>query len=507
MVGRKGGEGKMFSDSGEDFWQNIPAGTYGSGQVVLTTPINISQMGAWLKPILQLYEQWKINKMVMKYRPSIGSTQAGNLRMFYDPDPTNNWAGYTPGADLVKRAFTMAGGVDFALWQSCASASPPTGWLWTQPQGSDPRLYQGGQFVVICVTGFTVASDPGALYMDWQVDARGKTYNQAAFTMTSMIVGGTGAIQQGPAQFIGEMLTSPLITGGTPVNNNPTWSWAIGAPVACLPTATSKTMYDCRGSVVITGLDAGTLALPAGEYLITVSAGTGANVPTTPAIFVSPCAEGNNWIKASDTGAVIVNRTAGSNGFESTYIVEVPDDVHSLAMPIDANNDQIIVGASTKVNRPVPMTSDWGFVDTVASWTGIGCDVLQVGIEIVEIVSAIAGALLLSAVTKPNCRMYHHTKRSIKMVTYTQSRNGLSMGVEETALLKEFLAYKKRLMLEEWAESEATGSVSASVSVVEESSEEPHSPKSEKQVAAPVQKKTLAKSPVLPLMRRASFQY
>jgi len=343
--------------------------------------------------------------------------------------------------------------------------------------------------------------------MDWQVDARGKTYNQAAFTMTSMIVGGTGAIQQGPAQFIGEMLTSPLITGGTPVNNNPTWSWAIGAPVACLPTATSKTMYDCRGSVVITGLDAGTLALPAGEYLITVSAGTGANVPTTPAIFVSPCAEGNNWIKASDTGAVIVNRTAGSNGFESTYIVEVPDDVHSLAMPIDANNDQIIVGASTKVNRPVPMTSDWGFVDTVASWTGIGCDVLQVGIEIVEIVSAIAGALLLSAVTKPNCRMYHHTKRSIKMVTYTQSRNGLSMGVEETALLKEFLAYKKRLMLEEWAESEATGSVSASVSVVEESSEEPHSPKSEKQVVAPVQKKTLAKSPGLPLMRRASFQY
>jgi hypothetical protein len=508
-AGRKGGEGRMFSDSGEDFWQNISAGTYTAGQVMLTTPITIAQMGTWLKTILQLYEKWQIARLIMKYRPSVGSTQPGNIVMFFDPDPTNNWAGYTPGADLVKRAFNMAGRTDFALWQACQASSPPTGWLWTQPQGSDPRLFQGGQFVVVCVTGFTSSNDIGALYMDWAVNACIKTYNQAAFTMTTMTVASSGTIDARNSDFAGRLLTPPLYNS-SPTTNPSSWIFNMGAPIAVLPQdMPSVNMIDSTLTTRATA-SVGNICLPAGEYLVTVNAQgnyTGI-VPSVVLGNVFPCAQDGTWIKAVDVGPTLLGGSSVKSGIEATYIVEIPDDVDMLALPIDVSNSTTtaVQNGSSKVGRTNEESSDWGIVDTFFNWVGLGANAVEVGMEIVEIVASIAGLLFFAhgPNRSPNCRAHHTTRHGLKVWKFS-NQVGLSMGKEELGLLQEFLTYKKRLALDEWTDGQ--GTVAHDVAVVQESDDEPHSPKSEKQVVAPVQKKALAKSPGLPLMRRASFQY
>jgi len=217
-------------------------------------------------------------------------------------------------------------------------------------------------------------------------------------------------------------------------------------------------------------------------------------------------AEQGNWIVAVDTGPTLTNQSAGNNnGFESTFIVEIPDDVATQCEPFDLSNSVALsFGNPVSDQRTVPQTRDWGLVDCIADTAGLAVTLRDCFWDVVEIVTPILGALLLSP-HKPNVRKHLYGKHTVRVIRHQSRSAGLDISPEERALLKEFIQYKKRLALEEWTDDQA--SMPSQVSVVEESGDEPHSPKSEKQVAAPVQKKALAKSPGLPLMRRASFQY
>jgi len=175
---------------------------------------------------------------------------------------------------------------------------------------------------------------------------------------------------------------------------------------------------------------------------------------------------------------------------------------------MDVNQDTTFQATSDQnhVNTVVPPSDDWGIVDCIVNVAGIGVQIANSFMDIVEIVAPIAGILLLSSNTTPNVRLHLYGRHTVRKFRF-QDNNGLSISPGERELLQEFLAYKKRLALEDWADDQGAGQVRATVSVVQESSEEPHSPKSEKQAATLVQRQPLAKSAGLPLMRRASFQY
>jgi hypothetical protein len=440
-VGRKGGEGKAFCDSGEDFWQNIPSGTYTSGQVILFSPIITSQMGSWLKTLLQLYEKWRITKLAMRYVPSVGSTQPGNIMMFFDPDPTNNWGSYTSGPDLIKRAFTLAGRVDFSLWQTTTAQSPPSQWLWTQAQGSDPRLFQAGSFVVLCVTGFTVANDFGALHMDWSVEAVNKSYNQAAFTMTSAF---TSMSATNPDQNFGLAGASmaPLAGGGGLLQSVSTSSLALGVPLAYMPAAQTAgyTMTSVTGSgTTSTGAFGPILAFPAGEYI--VNCGLVSNV-ALPGNILVPATGPGVAITSQDAGIGATNGGTVANCANSTCIIEVLDDTDSSAVPIDVSNALTVIDNTTMVNKPVPATNDWGFFDVLAGIASLGVNIVDIFFDAVDIVAPILGAFLVtSRHSAPNCHAYLMRRHTAKVVRYNVGV-GMGLSTQERHLLDEFRKFK-----------------------------------------------------------------
>lgn len=442
-VGRKGGEGRAFCDSGEDFWQNIPAGTYTAGQVILTSPLITSQMGSWLKTLLQLYEKWRITSLAMRYVPSVATTQAGNVVMFFDPDPTNNWGSYTAGPDLIKRAFTLAGRVDFSLWQATTARSPPSQWLWTQAQGSDPRLYQAGSFVVLCVTGFTAANDFGALHMDWSVEAVNKSYNQAAFSMTvATAVVMTPGPPTNPFYIAGQSM-SPMAGGGGQYDPDMTCSLALGVPLAYVPNAqaASTNMVDILGGNHMLSVPTGPImAFPAGEYL--VNTGIVGNTTLSPAVYsLTPCAGPGVTINSQDVSSGRSNGGGVANVLSSTCLIEVLDDADSSAVPVDISN-ALTVTDSSPVNRVVPETNDWGFFDTLLGIGSGAVGIVDFFFDAVEVVSSIVGAFLVtSRHTSPNVHAHLMRRHQVRTVRYNSSQ-GLGVTAQERLLLEEFRRFK-----------------------------------------------------------------
>jgi len=453
-VGRKGGEARAFCDSGEDFWQNVPAGTYASGQVILVSPITISQMGSWLKTLLQLYEKWRITKLHMRFVTSVGSNTTGNVMMFFDPDPTNNWAAYVTGPDLLKRAFTMAGRVDFSLWQSATAVCPPGSWLWTQPQGSDVRLFSAGSFVMMAVTGFTAGVDIGAVYMDWSVEAVNKTYNQAAFTMTTVAMNATtsAAIFPGPASTTLGYALAPW-AGGTPVIGDCNRSISLGIPcaVATGSEATGKVLRSASGGSFTMSGGQPLFALGSGEYLIHVVGDTHASVPSAvPANFTPVCTTAA-FIQAVDSGAT-TSTTGFPNAVETTWIVEIPDDVHDVAHPMDANNDTSLATPTFVTPGLTPPTSDWCFMDVVTNTIGLAANIYNIMAEITEVVTPILGVLLGQPHTRPNVSRHLHNKRSttflyqtgkMKLLHHAAERTYMSLTASDEVLFTQFQKFRR----------------------------------------------------------------
>jgi len=419
----------------------MPSGTYTSGQVILFSPIITSQMGSWLKTLLQLYEKWRITKLAMRYVPSVGSTQPGNIMMFFDPDPTNNWGTYTAGPDLIKRAFTLAGRVDFSLWQTTTAQSPPSQWLWTQAQGSDPRLFQAGSFVVLCVTGFTVANDFGALHMDWSVEAVNKSYNQAAFTMTSAFTS-MSAFNPDVNFWLAGASMAPMAGGGGLLQAASTSSLALGVPLAYMPAALTAgySMTAINGGTAGTPAAQGPIiAFPAGEYI--VNCGLVAN-EALPGNILTPAHGPGVTITSQDCGFGATNGGTVANCANSTCIIEVIDDADSSAIPIDVSNALTIVDNTTMVNTVVPATNDWGFFDVIADIVGIGVSIVDVFFDAVDVVAPILGAFLVtSRHSAPNCHAYLSRRHTAKVVRYNAGL-GMGLSVQERILLDEFRKFK-----------------------------------------------------------------
>jgi hypothetical protein len=405
--------------------------------------------------MLQLFEKWRVVRLAMDYVPSVGSTQVGTLVMGFDPDPTNDWSSYSPGPALIQRFFTLKGRTDFALWQSCGAASPPSPWLWTQPQGSDQRLYQAGSFIVLCVTGFTATSDFGALYMKWSVEAVGKTYNQAAFTATSAMMSTPSIAPGTDLQLLGGYTMAPIMGGG-PLTDVGTGTYELGVPIAYVPNSkgAGALMYyqGSGGHITVTANGSPMMALPAGEYLVSgaVVAPNGTSIPVNATLV--PVAGQPNWIVAYDSGSCS-NQTG--IGMQSTCIVEIPDDANMPAVPVDVSNAIVVSGQvdGTGVNRVVGESDDWGWFDFLTTLSTPFLNVIEGIVDVVEIVSPIVGLLLGGTRHAPNVRAHLVSKHTGKILR-TSARMGLSGSRAERELLLEFLQYKKAHIVAEWLDSE-----------------------------------------------------
>jgi len=383
-TGRAGSEAKQSASfNGKDFWQSIPSGTYAAGSVIVATPIVPAQMGPWLKTNLQLWERWRVTGMTMKYVPSVGSTQPGNLLMFFDPDPTNNWLGMSPGPDLIKRAFTQTGRKDFALWQGSSTSNPHHDLLWTQAQGSDTRLFQAGTFVLVTVTGFTSASDVGALHMDWAVTVHDKTYNQNAITETAFYshYNAGGLTNTVAADVSMSTLVAGELFGG--LGNNvipvPVGRGAqFGVPIAYSPNFTGN-VTDASGTArnLITNTAS---ALAPGTYCYNMTTeGFSTNGWPAAGQAASMCpviTNGNiiDWdyaVISADKASPAPPAGAVPVGYTGSMIVEIYDDANDSCIPVDSNDSVFVTTAASQqtpgVNKVVNKSTDWGIVDWIGN--------------------------------------------------------------------------------------------------------------------------------------------
>jgi len=483
--GRSGSAAKQSASfSSIDFWQNVPAGNYISGQVVLATPVVPGQMGPWLQTQLQLWEKWKVTSMVMSYVPSVGTTTAGNFIMFFDPDPTTNWLAMATGADTVKRAFTQTGRVDFAMWQDAKCTNPCRVELFTQASGSDPRFFQAGTFVLMCVTSCNLSSDPGALHMSWSVSVRNKTFNQNATSETIALTSYAAPGWSNPSTDINFTLSQLALPnlGGIVASDNTSYQseYHQGIPAAIHYTPAGQQLnvvsplwtdptHQGGGLVTNPGGNTTFFCLPPGEYIVTgtmYQTAIANAAPTNNSYFslvpITANISGVNQVVFHDYDEAIVTGRVGMNnnalqqgGFTSSVIVEVLDDTEVQAFPIDVSAASMTSGtiaAPTIKQGSTKLSDDWGVVDfllqAVDSLIATN-PVLETVMSVANIASSLfSSVFFLSSHPKMLKRhMARKKTRSVMRFASTFQSNGFTPA--QIAEFKEFLAYKERLIAQQ----------------------------------------------------------
>jgi len=398
----------------------------------------------------------------MKYVTSSASTQPGNLVMFFDPDPTNNWLNYAQSADNVKRAFTQTGRKDFSLWQNASAVNPNHDWLFTQAQGSDPRFYQAGTFVLMCVTGFAATtSDPGALHLEWTVEAKNKAYNQNAISETTFATlnstANNASAYSTPHNVSGLSLACPVLGRsqmGGDYNNSGTSIAEIGVPVAYANMATTPTLGPAGG---VTLYDPYTpfLALPPGMWMYTTTVEmANSNFPIINTVPIIPSIGPNVVLRDWEVGPISSDQRHGPStgstqqGYAGTMYIEVLDDASSVAIPIDANNassQQTLVGGSNNagnaITRAVNKSDDWGFADFILDLGSIGGTIIDVVSSVVDIAGPLLGALFLAP---------HPTRKAILYRKYGVARSldpdmRAPSTAEDRFLFAEFLKFRANM--------------------------------------------------------------
>jgi len=468
-----------------DFWQNIPLGTYVAGQVILTTPIVPGQMGPWLQTQLQLWEKWKVESMVMKYVPSVGTTTAGNFIMFFDPDPTTNWAAVAPGAQAVKKAFTQTGRVDFAMWQDAECSNPHRAEIFTQASGSDPRFYQAGTFVLMCVTGATLASDPGALHMTWKVSVKNKTFNLSSTSETVAITnysGGSGWVNPTSYAVVsGSQIAMPSFGQVNP-NDTSTFTSEFhqGIPMALkevpggqVVNLVSPMSFNNTGAKTRTWTQpnntTGTfLCMPPGEYCLTLDCYQPAIANTLPSgyqygIVPFTVTDSVNSVVIHDYDNSIISGRPGEDnsanqfgGYTSTCIVEVMDESGEVAIPIDTTNALITTGntlsnpnptSNTKVNT----SNDWGVIDFLVNCGSLATGttgIVEAIITAVDIAASLFNSVFFLS-RHPAMLKRHMAHKKVGRIFRVTGGLNHSFTQHEIAEFQAFLEFKRKHVLTE----------------------------------------------------------
>jgi len=451
--GRKSNQ--IVSQSGSDFWQTIPGGTYVSGQVVLASPVTPSQVGPWLKAQAVLYEKWRL-QMTMRYVSATGSASPGNLLMFFDPDPAVNWGGRTPDVENITEGFTKPGRCDFALWEQARATMKKSDWLYTMAGGSDPRLFQAGTFVVVAVTGFTVTNDVGSLHMDWSCDLKDRTYNVSAVTSTSFL-----KVFASPVNFAGATTASILLDlqqAATGAVNAGRVYYEMGPTVG----RGSKAVQTVNPWNQDSGGPYALLALPPGEYLATIEIGTDGAPSTLPTDknFLFPArSKSSSAVTIEEFECGLMNtstRKGNSNpvanfGVTGSCIVTVAEDANEVGVFFDApgngsfysvqNSQPTAFGNSQMKQSNDFGLFDWVFYATQALGTGV---VNYVSENFTEIAASALSILLLQAPNSPAVQRHLASRKTMKIVTY-QDNNGLGFSPEERAIISEMIRHRRNV--------------------------------------------------------------
>jgi len=360
---------------------------------------------------------------------------------------------YGASADNVKRAFTQTGRTDFSLWQNASATNPNHDWLFTQAQGSDPRFYQGGTFVLMCVTGFTAGADPGALHLEWTVEAKNKAYNQSAISETTLATL-NNTYNRADSQYTtlhnvsGLSLACPVLgksqMGGDYVNAGTSVA-EIGVPVAYqnMGFFGGQTFFDPSTPV---------LALPAGTWMYTFEIeGTNTNFPLSNYISMSPTVGPGVVLRDWEIGPISASRLGqftGSNvqrGYEGTMYIEVLDDANSTATPLDANNASMqttAIGgsnnAANSISKMVNKSDDWGFADFVFDLATVGGNIIDVVTSIVDIAGPLLGSIFFTPHASKKAVLYrkYGVARSLDPESRAPSTS------EDRLLFAQFLKFK-----------------------------------------------------------------
>jgi len=350
-----------------DFWSNIGAGTYASGQVISSTTLALPNLGPRTKAQSLLWEKWLCKKMVFRYVSAAPTTQAGQLIMFIDRDVAYPWGTVGPSANNLQRARVQTGACEFSVWnRGTCSYTPEKAQqsLYVASEMSDPRLYSVGTFVLMAVTGFTSASDLGSITFDSEILFSGATYNQSAISDT-MAYNTTATIVSSGTSQTGTMLTSPNLVGTTSTLGG-FQSYSAGAchgvvsPEENIQAATLRKVSDNTVTTVSVGGNTNIYpsAYPAGEWIYTFSCAD----PST--VIASANAYGiqgpNTIIHAQDYSDHL--DVAAVRAADYTCYFEVLEEADDSAhIPIVSEFETGV--ARTPDGTGAPTTSDWGIFD------------------------------------------------------------------------------------------------------------------------------------------------
>jgi hypothetical protein len=123
-------------------------------------------------------------------------------------------------------------------------------------------------------------------------------------------------------------------------------------------------------------------------------------------------------------------------------LIEVLDDVDSMAVPIDVSNAVNVDDSGPVNNVTVPETNDWGFFDVFAPLVGIVGNIVETFFDVAEIVGPILGAFLVTARhNAPNCHALLMRRHNVKVIRHNSAK-GMGLSSQERALLEEFRKFK-----------------------------------------------------------------
>lgn len=161
-----------------------------------------------LSQFAPLFERYKFRRLVFVYEPIANATQTGQVIGLVDVDPSDVWE-TQGGLTNVRRAATYMGNMSHQVWDCgeyrTGSFDPFTD-LYTNPAGTDIRMTDAGQLVIMAgsTTSIAAGEPMGNVYMMYEVEFfvsaldPSQTLNlvgstAATFTPTALNPGGTVA--------------------------------------------------------------------------------------------------------------------------------------------------------------------------------------------------------------------------------------------------------------------------------------------------------------------------
>jgi len=213
--------GHGMSLVGSDFIAalEVPA-TCEQGTILLNQRIQPSLFtNTRLAQFAPLFERYKFKRLVFIYEPIANATDTGQVIGLVDLDPSDVWDA-SAGLTNVRRAASYAGNMSHQVWDCgtyLGGSSDPFTDLYTNPAGTDIRMTDAGQLVILAgsSTSISAGSPMGNIYMMYEVE----------FYLSCL----------DPAQalnIVGSFYWSGTSANATPIPDNITQNWnSLGAEI------------------------------------------------------------------------------------------------------------------------------------------------------------------------------------------------------------------------------------------------------------------------------------